>query len=671
MEVSIFKNARSTEPVNVDFKKIITGISEGKWKHSIDHLRTLNKGAYDEEKKNLPAVTFSGTFTERKAAAIDVYSQYVVLDIDHLEFAQIVSLKAQMLQDEYVCFVFISPSGNGLKVLVKVNTGPEYHLSAFLHLQKVFEEKYCLKVDDSGKDISRLCFVSYDDCAINKVGKVFEVDIRYGEAKAYVVPEGLQNYKTQTDIKLIFDTCVKWVEKTCSYSPGSRNRFVHALACALNRVGVKEEEANNAIKQNYDLDHKEVDHCSRSAYRLNAGEHGSVEFKDISSGVKEFKAPPYVANFTDDVVVNDLMQITCNLHYFKVPADDIFRIVGKIAHYYVQKGWLDLKVKSLGKIMNEAIATLNEKVQEETNSLSLKYVAAENLLEDLIDVDMENSSISTGFIEYDKPMRGGMMPGNYYGIIGIGGTFKSIFAEYIGAKVASSGKAVLYMCGEMGPFQFYERLAMMTMGANLHEMISKKEVNRGNMDKFISKMNEGLHNNLFFVPGNGFNEENILATISNIKAKHNKQIGLVIIDGVSQMDQKNLAEIPALIENNRVCKEIAKNANDGEGVVVLGLMHISGESNKLMRDTGSKCRGGVKTIANMDGYFSTSLLYSPENDSLENQGQDTKYIDNKFFLKFFDKRGTAGSIDAIISVSNELDLSVESTNVNQYEIQPK
>lgn len=671
MQISIFKNACSTEPVNVDFGSIITGIVNGRWKEKIDHIRTLNKGEYDIAKRELPAVTWSGTFKERKASKIESYSQYVVLDIDHLESQMIESLKKQLHDDEYVCFAFVSPSGQGIKILVKVSTGIENHLAAFLHLQKVFEEKYCLKVDDSGKDVSRLCFISYDSSAINKAGKTFDVDVRYGEAKQYVLPEGLKNYKPQKDLKIIFDTCVKWVEKTCSYAPGGRNRFVHALACALNRVGIEEIDANGLIKMNYDLEHPEVDHCCRSAYFHNSAEHGTVGFKDISSGVKDFKAPPYVANFTDDVVVNDIMQITCNLHYHKLPAEDIFRIVGKIAQYYKQKGYIDFERKSLGKIMNEAIATLNDKIQEETNSLSLKYVAAENLLEDLIDVDMDSTSIPTTFHDFDVSMRGGMMPGNFYGIIGVGGTFKSILAQYIGARTASSGKAVLYLCGEMNKYQFYERLAMMTMGVNLHEMMTKKELHKGNMSKFIAKMNEGLHNNLFFVPGNGFNEENILATTNNIKAKHNKQVCLVIIDGVSQMDQKNLAEIPAAIENTRVCKEIAKNANDGDGVVVLGLMHISGESNKLFRDTGLRCRGGNKTVANMDGYFSTSLLYSPENISLENQGQDVKYIEDKFFLKFVDKRGSAGIIDAIIRVSNEIDLSVESMNTNQYEIQPK
>lgn len=671
MQISIFKNARSTEPVNVDFSSIIKGIQSGRWKEKIDHLRALSKGDYDQQKKDLPAVTFSGTFKERKASEIDVYSQVVVLDIDHLDFKQIVSLKAQMVQDEYVGFAFISPSGNGLKILVKVNTGPEHHLAAFLHLQKVFEEKYCLKVDDSGKDISRLCFVSYDDCAITTTGKVFEVDIRYGEARQYVIPEGLKNYKAQTDIKLIFDTCVKWVEKTCSYSPGGRNRFVHALACALNRVGVSEQEANNSIKQSYDLDHKEIDHCCRSAFFHNTAEHGTVEFKDISSGIKEFKAPPYIANFTDDVVVNDLMQITCNLHYHKVPADDIFRIVGKVAQYYKHKGYIDFERKSLGKIMNEAIQTLNEKVQEETNSLTMNYVAAENILADLIDSDIDDSAISTTFPDFDKALRGGLVPGNVYGLIGFGGTYKSILAQYISANSAYADKPVLYGNGEMSGFQYYERLALMTIRQNLYALMQQKKLHKGNMQQFIDEMNVVLKNNLFVINGADFNEEGIYATLNNIKAKHDKKVGLLVIDGLTQFRTNGLAEIPAAIENSRIIKEIAKNANDGEGIAVLVLIHVSGEQNKLMRDTGTKVRGGAKVLANLDGYLSTSLLFSEENNSLENQGQDIVYVKDKFFLKLVDKRGSSGITNAIISVDEHLKLTVESLDTNKYEIQPK
>lgn len=191
------------------------------------------------------------------------------------------------------------------------------------------------------------------------------------------------------------------------------------------------------------------------------------------------------------------------------------------------------------------------------------------------------------------------------------------------------------------------------------------------MKDFINDMNIVLKNNLFVITGTAFSEEGIHATINNIKAKHGKKIGLVIIDGISQMDQKGLAEIPAAIENTRICKEIAKQAHDGDGVAIIGLMHVSGEQNKLMRDTGPRARGGGKVTANMDGYFSTSLLFSEENNSLENQGQDIIYVKDKFFLKYVDKRGSSGVTDSIISVSEDIKLTVESTNTNQYEIQPK
>jgi hypothetical protein len=124
------------------------------------------------------------------------------------------------------------------------------------------------------------------------------------------------------------------------------------------------------------------------------------------------------------------------------------------------------------------------------------------------------------------------------------------------------------------------------------------------------------------------------------------------------MDDGNLQEIPAAIRNTAICKEIAKEANDGEGVVVLGLMHVSGEqvAAKIRRDNGPFCRGGGKTIANMDGYFSTSLLVDPATNDLDNT-DDVLFVENTFYLRFVDKRSGAGTVNTVVSVDNNLNLA--------------
>ena len=282
-KISMFASATSTQPVDVDFSAIAVAIHGGRWKYDIESLRSVGEAEYSERKKTLPAVTFSGTFSERKADKILSYSGLICLDIDHLTEDNIIALKLDLLKDEHCVFCFVSPSSKGMKVVYKVNTDKEHHLSAFLHLQDYFQKKYLVAVDPSGKDISRLCFVSYDpESLFNDEAKTFQVDLVYGQVKTYSAPENFKNYQPEKDYTKIFQLAVKWVEGGATpivYVQGSRNRYIHALSCALNRVGMPIAEATKLLQQNYDLEAKEILQCSRNAYFKYQNEHGSVEVK--------------------------------------------------------------------------------------------------------------------------------------------------------------------------------------------------------------------------------------------------------------------------------------------------------------------------------------------------------------------------------------------------------
>lgn len=667
MIISLYKDTFSKEYHNVPDLKIIQGILGGQWRRKIEDLAKLQDKEYKQAKTLLPCVTWSGTFSERLADKLVDYSGLLVLDIDNLEEAVLQNTIAQLATDPYVTYAFKSPSGQGLKIVVRVNTGPEHHLAAFLHLQKVFEEKYLLKIDNSGKDICRLCYMSYDPFAIIKDGAVFEVDVKYGEVQAFVPNNKFVNYSALTDPVKIYELCVQWVDRTCAYVPGQRNRYVHALACAMNRCGVNKDDTFSIFATNYsDLEEKEVRHCVDSGYFHNQHEHASVEVKDLESS--SFKAPAYVMNYTDDVVENDLMRITATLHQHGIKHADIGDIVSKVAKYYKQGGFIDLDRSTLGKLMNKAIKLLSEKVAEQSEEFTLKYEDASSMGLKLIENDITEGIIPTYMDGFDQKTGGGLKPKSFYGLIGLGGTFKSIILQYIAYANAVNGVPVLYLNGEMSDFQFWERLAAMVYAIDLTYELKQKKLTKENIGEFIEGMKKHLGNNLFVVNGNGFNEQNVIATLDNIRATTGKTIRLIGIDGVSQMDPAGKEEIPAAIYNTSVCKEMAKNCNNGEGAVVIGLMHTSGEQNYTLRDTGTKCRGGLKTIANMDGYLSVSLLIDPETNSLEND-DEILYIPSKVYVRLKDKRTRTGVVSHIVNINDKnLHLSVEDCDPKNYEI---
>lgn len=112
---------------------------------------------------NFDYVTFSGTFSKRNDKALLKHSGLLTIDFDHIE--NIPKLKQDLLQDEHfeTELMFISPSGNGLKWIISIDLSEARHIDYFNAISAYINETYELEIDKSGKDISRACFLCYDE----------------------------------------------------------------------------------------------------------------------------------------------------------------------------------------------------------------------------------------------------------------------------------------------------------------------------------------------------------------------------------------------------------------------------------------------------------------------------------------------------------------------------
>ena len=181
LKVSFQENTWSNVSVEQTIKTVLDNIKSNKYKQQVTDLRTKldegNKDYYDNNKKRLPAVTFSATFnTSRTKENVNIYNNLIVLDIDKLNTEEIDVCFEQLSQDEFVFSFWRSPSNNGFKGLVQleftdisdeINLDTK-HKSAFNKLSTYFKEKYNLELDKSGSDITRLCFLSYDTNLVQK-----------------------------------------------------------------------------------------------------------------------------------------------------------------------------------------------------------------------------------------------------------------------------------------------------------------------------------------------------------------------------------------------------------------------------------------------------------------------------------------------------------------------
>ena len=281
--VTIFKNFNEVIE-HKTIPEILHEIKTGKYRPGITYLRKSlaeNKlEAYEKAKKSLPAFTPSGKFVGgRKMEFLEAYSNFIILDIDKLSQTDLQNAKHKANQSEYTYASFISPSGNGLKILVKVNTTIEDHKETFLAIQKHYETLLNHEIDKSGKDITRLCFYSFDDNLYqNESAKTFvtssEVEMslsatisnQSSHTEPVEVRQTDNQQPTTENSEAIYNHCVRFTEKKVQYATGSRNVFVHQLACNLNRKGISLNEALSFILTDFGYDEKEVTQTVHSAY---------------------------------------------------------------------------------------------------------------------------------------------------------------------------------------------------------------------------------------------------------------------------------------------------------------------------------------------------------------------------------------------------------------------
>ena len=161
MKVTIFKDVKSTKaPHHIQLATALSRIQRGKSKDLIHEIREGNK----EKKLELPVVCFSGEFSSRADEALFEHSGYIVLDFDHVD---VEATKTALATDDYIYACWVSPSGDGIKALVRI-TNPERHRDHFRALTAYLSRQHGLEVDETGINESRACFESYDPDIIIK-----------------------------------------------------------------------------------------------------------------------------------------------------------------------------------------------------------------------------------------------------------------------------------------------------------------------------------------------------------------------------------------------------------------------------------------------------------------------------------------------------------------------
>ena len=278
--VTLFKNIKETEaPFYREVDVVLQRIKEGASKHLVKTIRvTKDKAERNELKKKLPAICFSGIFNKRLDSAISEHSGIICLDFDGYEKKKILlEHKEKLTKDNYVYSVFISPSGNGLKALVKIPSIADNHVNYFNSLQKYFDSTY---FDKMCKNVSRVCYESYDPLIHINENSVLWDTIAETEYTEVVKHRDAPTIPI-TDENKVVEILVKWWVKKYPMTEGQRNQNVFVLAMAFNDYGVNKSLAGYVLNQyaSKDFSLSEISRTIDSAY-AHTSNHGTKYYED-------------------------------------------------------------------------------------------------------------------------------------------------------------------------------------------------------------------------------------------------------------------------------------------------------------------------------------------------------------------------------------------------------
>ncbi len=164
--VSRYASIRAFKATDVTVADVLCEIRDGRHREAVEAIRqaiaTGDKEGASRLKQRLPAVTFAGCFNGRhRAEDLHFHSGCMVIDFDGLGEG-VEAARGKLMGDRFTLALFTSPSGTGLKVLIIVADDAAKHGATFDTARRYYRRQHGLEVDDSGRDVTRLCFLSWD-----------------------------------------------------------------------------------------------------------------------------------------------------------------------------------------------------------------------------------------------------------------------------------------------------------------------------------------------------------------------------------------------------------------------------------------------------------------------------------------------------------------------------
>lgn len=300
INVTVFRNATDTHnalqaSVGALFECIRTG---GSIKGLIEEIRKFPI-ACKKKKLELPVIMWQGTFTHRADNGLRSLSSLICVDIDHKAHEELSTLRTSLMREPWVLSMFRSPSGDGLKVIVKTdNMDLAHYKNCYRQLEALFEERYGIKPDNKCEAISQGCFASYDpDIYVNpgvqdlhlEYNPAFDITPKIthqGDAHKADVPQPMSQVDLflgqlgngLSDEEIIEIADKRFARYPNNYTDGYRTKAVFVQAATLCKAGIPKEKALKYLKGHFlptGYDARKLEYETARAYTKWEDHYGS------------------------------------------------------------------------------------------------------------------------------------------------------------------------------------------------------------------------------------------------------------------------------------------------------------------------------------------------------------------------------------------------------------
>ncbi|WP_300693431.1 VapE domain-containing protein [uncultured Bacteroides sp.] len=308
----------------INLGRVIGNIRNGVHAQNVFKVRMLVSQGKTEEannvKRQLPFYTVTATYREKRLAySMTGYNHVILLDIDDLPEDRLDNLRKKINGDPNTLASFLTPKGHGFKVFVFLKTEyairlrkrlaekleqtgkvefallEKHHLEMYNECKSYYEELLEVKVDASGKDISRGFFTSYDDKAYLNEELMKEVD---ETVTNIVLPEEstekkkgkkekrekAEKEKRKTEAepweRMEFNKAVLAVKRISKFEEGNRDNFLFTLGNKCYAKGLDEEVAVRLAREKFGQQGMDVDTPLHNAYTYTDKTQKAAEKKE-------------------------------------------------------------------------------------------------------------------------------------------------------------------------------------------------------------------------------------------------------------------------------------------------------------------------------------------------------------------------------------------------------